>query len=105
MGTSPAASEQSGTPLLSTRAFAAQVGVTPETVLDWVKAGKLRPIGRTPGGHYRFSPAQVEGVLNGWTATRQAKDIEEHVVAAQERLRIRARARFGTPRMGRSEAQ
>ena len=54
--------------MLTARRFAATVGVVPETVREWVRAGKLKPAGRTPGGHLRFRPdgddlhTVVEGV-------------------------------------------
>lgn len=50
-------------PWLKTSTVALLCGVTSETVLAWVKAGKLNP-GRTPGGHYRFNPAEVDALLS-----------------------------------------
>lgn len=37
--------------------------VTAETVIAWAKAGKLRAA-RTPGGHYRFDPAEVRALID-----------------------------------------
>jgi excisionase family DNA binding protein len=37
--------------------------VTAETVIAWAKAGKLHAT-RTPGGHYRFDPAEVHELMN-----------------------------------------
>lgn len=51
------------TPLLKTSTVALQCGVTSETVLAWVKAGELKAT-RTPGGHYRFNPAEVEALMS-----------------------------------------
>ncbi|MEU6725427.1 excisionase family DNA-binding protein [Nonomuraea wenchangensis] len=37
--------------------------VTAETILAWAKAGRLRAA-RTPGGHYRFDPAEVHALMS-----------------------------------------
>ncbi|RSN12773.1 hypothetical protein DMB42_11380 [Nonomuraea sp. WAC 01424] len=50
---------------------ALQCGVTSETVLAWVKAGELHAT-KTPGGHYRFDPAEVEALLNSRCDTEGA---------------------------------
>lgn len=47
----------------STAEAAAFLKVRPRTIRRWVKDGKLEPIGRTPGGHLRFDPADVEALL------------------------------------------
>lgn len=47
--------------------------VTAETVISWVKAGKLRAA-RTPGGHYRFDPAEVHALMNADPLTLRAGD-------------------------------
>lgn len=47
---------------MKTSAVALQCGVTSWTVLAWVKAGKL-PARKTPGGHYRFDPTDVDALL------------------------------------------
>lgn len=44
---------------LTTGDVAALFAVTPETVAAWADAGKL-PSFRTPGGHRRFLPADVD---------------------------------------------
>lgn len=41
---------------------ASAFGVTPATVRNWERAGKLRAI-RTPGNHRRFAAADVEAIL------------------------------------------
>lgn len=38
--------------------------VDPKTVTRWAKAGKLTSV-RTPGGHRRFSAAEVRALLGG----------------------------------------
>ena len=83
----------SGAPL-SARAFAARCGVVPETVREWVRQGKLVPVGRTPGGHLRFSEDQVSAFLAGGgpVLSERAKDIQAHVMAARARLRMLRRA-------------
>lgn len=34
------------------------------TVRTWVKAGKIKPLRTTIGGHYRFAEAEVRRALN-----------------------------------------
>jgi len=72
---------------MSTRAFAARVGVHPKTVLRWIADESLVP-GRTPGGRYRFTEAHVALVLRG-RASERALDLEAHVLAARAALRAR----------------
>jgi len=80
---------------LTTRAFAARVGVVPETVRDWITQGRIAPAGRTPGGHYRFGESQVEEVLAGAIERTRplARAIEAHVLGARAKLRARRAAR------------
>ncbi|MFB4265263.1 helix-turn-helix domain-containing protein [Nonomuraea sp. GTA35] len=59
-------------PWLPTSAVALLCGVTAQTVLAWAKAGKLHPR-KTPGGHYRFNPAEVDALLNETTAEPDVK--------------------------------
>lgn len=44
---------------LTTRDVAAIFAVTPTTVKRWVEAGRLQAL-KTPGGHYRFEPSDVD---------------------------------------------
>jgi excisionase family DNA binding protein len=53
------------TPAEVARAF----HVDPKTVIRWVKAGKIGSI-RTPGGHRRYSHAEVDAFINGPEAGR-----------------------------------
>ena len=53
------------TGLLSAREVADMLGMSPETVLRWVRQGKLPAI-RLPGGAIRFR----EDDLDGWLAER-----------------------------------
>ena len=46
---------------LTTGAVAATFGVTLTTVKRWAESGYL-PSFRTPGGHYRFRPEDVEAL-------------------------------------------
>lgn len=39
------------------------LSVTPDSILKWIKSGKLKAR-RTPGGHYRISRQKVELLLN-----------------------------------------
>lgn len=79
-------------PLLTSRQFAGRVGVTDETVRRWVRAGRLRPYGRTPTGQMRFAESQVAEVLSvpDSKPTERAQDLEAHVSAARERARALA---------------
>ena len=47
--------------LLTTGQVARLCGVTPDTVLKWVKKGKL-PASRTPGGHYRIARQAIDSL-------------------------------------------
>lgn len=44
---------------LSTGAFAARIGVSPRTVGNWCRAGRVRAI-RTPGGHWRIHEDELQ---------------------------------------------
>lgn len=57
-----------GEPWMPTRAVARRCGVTDETVRDWRRSGKLSAK-RTPGGHYRFDPVEVDALLKDDTTT------------------------------------
>ena len=59
--------------LITAREFARRAGVETETVRRWVRAGKLLPAGKTPGGHLRFRPEQVQELLNPPVAGLAAK--------------------------------
>lgn len=48
--------------LLSTGKVAKALSVTPDTVLKWIKAGRL-PAVRTAGGHYRVSRRDIDGLI------------------------------------------
>lgn len=52
------------TKLLTTSQAARSLAVTPDAVLKWVKAGKLRSL-RTPGGHCRIPREEVERLKTG----------------------------------------
>lgn len=52
---------------LTTTQVAELFGVTPEAVASWADAGKLRCF-RTPGGHRRFRPEDIDALLDPETA-------------------------------------
>lgn len=54
--------EKSREPLLTPAEVAAMFRVDPKTVARWAKSGRLSAI-RTPGGHRRFSEAEVRSYL------------------------------------------
>ncbi|MEH3129415.1 MAG: helix-turn-helix domain-containing protein [Mycolicibacterium neoaurum] len=49
--------------LITTSQVADKYQITPSAVRRWVAAGKLVPAATTPGGHYRFDPADVDALL------------------------------------------
>lgn len=64
MSVIPADSQAPKKRLLRTRDVAEEYDVTPETVMEWARTGKLPSI-RTPGGQYRFRSNDVEALLQG----------------------------------------
>ena len=48
--------------LLSTGKVARRLSVTSDTVLKWIKSGRL-PAVRTAGGHYRISESDLDGLI------------------------------------------
>lgn len=56
-------------PLLTTREVAERLRVSPETVLRWTRADKLRAI-RLPGGALRYREAELEA----WLAAQMTGD-------------------------------
>lgn len=77
--------------MISTKRLARLVGVEPETVRRWVRAGKVTPAGQTPGGHYRFRREQAEELLAGPpNMSELAQDVMAHVDATLRRARRRA---------------
>jgi excisionase family DNA binding protein len=64
--------------LLTARQVAEQLGVCPETVLRWTRAGML-PAHRLPGGQLRYRQAELDGWLearatSAGTATEELSD-------------------------------
>jgi excisionase family DNA binding protein len=51
---------------LTTSGAAKRLGVHPDTVVAWADAGKLA-CWRTPGGQRRFSPADIEALMEPQT--------------------------------------
>lgn len=49
---------------MTTSQVARVFGVLPSTVRKWVMDGKLRAAITTPGGHYRFDPADIDRFVN-----------------------------------------
>lgn len=45
---------------MSTGAFAAALGVTAQTVRNWIAEGTVRTCGLTPGGHYRIPRVELD---------------------------------------------
>jgi excisionase family DNA binding protein len=57
------ASVQTGDRLLTTGEAAQLCSVTPDTVLKWIKRGRLEAL-RTPGGHYRIDHRNIEPLVH-----------------------------------------
>ncbi len=53
---------------LTTKEIADRYRVYPSTVRRWVEKGLLKPSFITPGGHYRFTPADIEALVQGAAA-------------------------------------
>lgn len=49
---------------MTTSQVARIFGVLPSTVRKWVLDGKLRAAITTPGGHYRFDPADIDKIVS-----------------------------------------
>ena len=54
---------------ITTSQVADKFGVLPSTVRKWVAEGKLRAAVTTPGGHYRFNPADIDAIMTGKAAS------------------------------------
>jgi len=54
--------EEEGRTWLSTGQAARMCAVTPATVLNWIRTGRLEGI-RTPGGHFRIKPEKLKPLL------------------------------------------
>lgn len=50
---------------LSRREAAARLGIHPNTLTDWIKAGKV-PVHQLPGGRYRFDPEELTELMESW---------------------------------------
>jgi len=57
---------------LSTGEAAALCSVTPDTVLKWIRSGKI-PASRTPGGHHRIPRSALLSILEGNRLAPQPK--------------------------------
>lgn len=66
------------------------LGVDESTLRRWADTGRLR-VYRTPGGHRRFSLADLENMVEGETRTHGAEEIERIAVAKIRRQLQRAR--------------
>ena len=76
--------------LLTTRELAERCRVVPETVRRWVREGRVVPDRRTVGRHMRFGPEGLAQALGGAPVlTERAQDMEAHVMAARQKMRLR----------------
>lgn len=72
--------ESSAPAALSTGAVAAALGISQRAVLRAVRRGALVPALRTPGGHYRFTPAAVAAYAPARHVTwRQKTETDGHM--------------------------
>lgn len=56
---------------LTTGQVAELFAVTPVTVAEWAESGKL-PFFRTPGGHRRFRPEDVDALMSAAMPSKAA---------------------------------
>jgi excisionase family DNA binding protein len=59
---------------ISTGKAAEICSVTPDTVLKWIKSGKL-PAKRTPGGHYRVNRKALQAVIESGSLPARARRV------------------------------
>jgi excisionase family DNA binding protein len=64
------------TRLLTPAEVAAMLRVDPKTVTRWARGGKLSSI-RTPGGHRRYSEAEVRALLTRWQGPNLPRAVGE----------------------------
>lgn len=64
-----------------------QLGVSPATLRQWADKGKVRAF-RTPGGHRRFSEADLRALRSYHSATSPARDMERLIHGALGRARL-----------------
>jgi excisionase family DNA binding protein len=64
-----------------------QLGVSPATLRHWADEGKVRAF-RTPGGHRRFSEADMHTLRSHGRATSPARDMERLIHGALGRARL-----------------
>jgi excisionase family DNA binding protein len=62
--------------LLRPREVAALFGVRTATIARWAREGKLTPL-RTPGGHRRYSRADIRRLLADETTPNDAQQLAE----------------------------
>jgi excisionase family DNA binding protein len=73
-----------GKDLYSTFQAAKVLGVSPDTVLKWIKAGKL-PASRTLGGHYRIRRDTIAELLSKKPSTYSATQTLPLLLGVQRR--------------------
>jgi excisionase family DNA binding protein len=69
-------------PPLSPAQVARIFGVDPKTVTRWAATGKIKSI-RTPGGHRRYSDAEIQSFLNGAADTPAAAQPDPEAALAE----------------------
>jgi excisionase family DNA binding protein len=67
-------------PLLTARRVADLLGVSPETVLRWVRTGKL-PALRLPSGQIRFREDEIDRWLEGRATTPRLVSLTDRPVS------------------------
>lgn len=58
--------------LMTPREVAAAFGVTTRTVWLWQRRGRIRPVGRTLGGHHRYGRSEIESLAVARTEQAEA---------------------------------
>jgi excisionase family DNA binding protein len=70
---------------IGVREAADLVGVHENTIRNWVKAGILCPVVKTPGGHSRFNPEDVATLADAISTTR-SRMIEARLLMVEHLL-------------------
>jgi excisionase family DNA binding protein len=98
----PSQHNQNGDRLLSTGNAARLLSVTPDTVLKWIKSGRLPAI-RTAGGPYRIARRDIAALMGddagAQAATRPASLTAGSTTPVETRPAPAARAAWSTARV------
>jgi len=69
--------DESNKKYLTTFQAAKLLCVSPDSILKWIKAGKIAAL-KTPGGHHRIDLASIKSLLQKFDASRTVKEDKDH---------------------------